>query len=232
MSQKGIKRIAGIPMATSISPTNFKPTSCQRSTPKKCHKYMSVNKIHICRKRNSVQNFVSTLEGKGLSDAVVSNILRQRASSSISNVISLLGYGKMPLSFKILRGCESPESNIVTQNDIIELQRNLNLSNDQLHNICQFMKPKGLHTPNTRITQVLKEQNEIDFFESAFIVLEDSNGDKSPTEVIYCNDIDQLLKRVEEIRGKPLQLNRYGIDQGQDWLKVVLSPVHGRASIC
>ena len=27
-----------------------------------------------------------------------------------------------------------------------------------------------------------------------------------------------FLKRVEEIRGKPLQLNRYGIDHGQDWL--------------
>ena len=47
-------------------------------------------------------------------------------------------------------------------------------------------------------------------------------------QLIYCNYIDQPLKRVEEIRGKPLQLNRYDIDQGQDWLKVVLSPIlHG-----
>ena len=45
--------------------------------------------------------------------------------------------------------------------------------------------------------------------------------------MVYCNDIDQLLKRVEEIRGKLLQLNRYGIDHGQDWLKVVLSLIHG-----
>ena len=45
--------------------------------------------------------------------------------------------------------------------------------------------------------------------------------------MIYCNNIDQLWKRVEEIRGKPLQLNCYGIDHGQDWLKVVLSPIHG-----
>ena len=74
------------------------------------------------------------------------------------------------------------------------------------------MKRIGLHTPNTRITQVLKKQNVIDLFESAIVELEDSNGDKSPTEVIYCNNIAQLLKRVEEIRGKPLQLNRYGID--------------------
>ena len=45
--------------------------------------------------------------------------------------------------------------------------------------------------------------------------------------MIYCNNIDQLLKRVEEIRGKPLQLNRYGIDHDQDWLKVLLSPIYG-----
>ena len=174
-----------------------------------------------------MQNFVSTLERKGLSDAVVSNILRERASSGTSNVIPFLGYGKMPLRVKILKGDEAPESKIVTQNEILELQRDLNLSNDQLHNICQFMKRKWLLTPNTRITQVLKKQNVIDLFESAIVELEDSNGDKSPTEVIYCNNIDQLLKRVEEIRGKPLQLNRYGIDHGQDWLKVVLSPIHG-----
>ena len=124
----------------------------------------------------------------------------------------------MPLRVKILKESEAPESNIVTQNEILNLQRDLNLSNDQLHNICQFMKRKGLRTPNTRITQALKKQNVID--------LEDNNGDKSPTEVVYCNNIDQLLKRVKEIRGKPLQLSRYGIDHGQDWLKVVLSPIH------
>ena len=33
---------------------------------------------------------------------------------------------------------------------------------------------------------------------------------------------DQVLRQVEEISGKPLQLNRYGID----WSKVVLSPIH------
>ena len=155
-----------------------------------------------------MKNFASTLERKGLSDAVVSNILRERASSGMSNVIPFLGYRKMSLRVKILKGAEAPESKIVTQNEIQELQRDLNLSNDQLRNICQFLKRKGLHTPNTRITQVLKKQNVIDLFESAIVELEDSNGDKSPTEVIYCNNIDQLLKRVEEIRGKPLQLNR------------------------
>ena len=89
------------------------------------------------------------------------------------------------------------------------------------------MKRKGLHTPNTRITQVLKKQNVIDLFESAIVELEDRNDDKSQTEVIYCNNIGQLLKRVEEIRGKSIQLNRYGIDHGQDWLKVVPSLIHG-----
>ena len=194
----GIKRKAGNPIASPISST-YKPTSWQRFTPKKCHKCLSVNRIHIYRQRNSVKNFASTLERKGLGDAVVSNILRERASSGMSNVIPFLGYRKMSLRVKILKGAEAPESKIVTQNEIQELQRDLNLSNDQLRNICQFLKRKGLHTPNTRITQVLKKQNV---------------------------NIDQLLKRVEEIRGKPLQLNRYGIDHGQDWLKVVLSPIH------
>ena len=60
------------------------------------------------------------------------------------------------------------------------------------------MKRKGLHTTNTRITQVLKKQNVIDLFESAIVELEDRNGDKSPTEVIYCNNIDQLMKRVKK----------------------------------
>ena len=53
--QKGIKQKAGNPIATSISPTYYKPTSWQRSTPKKCHKCMSVNIINICRKSNSVK---------------------------------------------------------------------------------------------------------------------------------------------------------------------------------
>ena len=58
--QKGIIRKAGNPIASPISST-YKPTSWQRFTQKKCHKCLSVNKIHICGKRNSVQNFVSTL---------------------------------------------------------------------------------------------------------------------------------------------------------------------------
>ena len=61
-----------------------------------------------------------------------------------SSSISFLGYGKMPLRVKILKGDEAPES--ITQNEILELQRDLNLSNNQLHNICQLMKRKGLHT--------------------------------------------------------------------------------------
>ena len=93
-----------------------------------------------------MKNFASTLERKGLSDAVVSNILRERASSGMSNVIPFLGYRKMSLRVKILKGAEAPESKIVTQNEIQELQRDLNLSNDQLRNICQFMKREGLHT--------------------------------------------------------------------------------------
>ena len=70
-----------------------------------------------------MQNFASTLERKGLSDTVVSNILRERASSGMSNVIPFFLYGKMPLRVKILKGDEAPESKIVTQNEILELQR-------------------------------------------------------------------------------------------------------------
>ena len=116
----------------------------------------------------------------------------------MSNVIPLLGYGKMPLRVKILKESEAPESNIVTQNEILNLQRDLNLSNDQLHNICQFMKRKGLRTPNTRITQALKKQNVIDLFESAIVELEDNNGDKSPTEVVYgiLGFREKLLDRI------------------------------------
>ena len=77
----------------------------------------------MCRKRNSVQNFASTLERKGFSNTVVSNILRERASSVMSNVIPFLGYRTMPLRVKILKGDEAPESKIVTQNEILELQQ-------------------------------------------------------------------------------------------------------------
>ena len=35
------------------------------------------------------------------------------------------------------------------------------------------------------------------------------------------------MKRVEEIRGKTIQLNRYGLDHSRDWLKVLLSPIDG-----
>ena len=89
------------------------------------------------------------------------------------------------------------------------------------------MKRKGLRTPNTRYTQILKKQNVIDLFESVIVNLEDSNCIKSPTEVIYCTNIDELLNQAENIRRKPSQLNRYGIDHDQGWLKVVLSPIHG-----
>ena len=36
-----------------------------------------------------------------------------------------------------------------------------------------------------------------------------------------------IFKALEVIRGKPSQLNYYGIDHGQGWQKVVLSPIHG-----
>ena len=54
----------------------------------------------------------------------------------------------MPLRVKILKGIEASESNIVTQNDLLVIQRDLNSTNDQLH-ICQFMKRKELQTTNT-----------------------------------------------------------------------------------
>ena len=38
-----------------------------------------------------------------------------------------------------------------------------------------------------------------DLLESAIIELEDSISDKSPTKVIYCNNIDQLLQRVKKL---------------------------------
>ena len=44
----------------------------------------------------------------------------------------------MPLRVKILKGDEAPESKIVTQNEILEVQRDLNISNDQLHNIVNL----------------------------------------------------------------------------------------------
>ena len=65
-----------------------------------------------------MQNFVSTLERKGIGDAVMSNILHKWASSGMSNLVPFLGYGKMPLRVKILKGDEAPESKMVTQNEI------------------------------------------------------------------------------------------------------------------
>ena len=96
-----------------------------------------------------MQNIVGTLNRKGLSDTVVSTILRQRAVSLMSNIIPLLGYGNIPMKVKVLKRNEANENNIVTRDEIIQLQRELNLTNDQLHTICQFMKHKGLRTPNT-----------------------------------------------------------------------------------
>ena len=63
-----------------------------------------------------MQNIVGTLNRKGLSDTVVSTILRQRAASSMSNVIPLLGYGNIPMKVKVLKRNEANENNIVTRN--------------------------------------------------------------------------------------------------------------------
>ena len=199
---KGIKRKAANPIIDTVSRKN---STWDRPTPVKCRKCLSLKKIHNCTKRNSVQNIVGTLNRKGLADTVVSTIIRNRAVSSMSNVIPLLGYGKMPMKVEILMRNEASENHTVTRNEIIQLQRELNLTNDQLHKLCQFMKRKGLRTPNTRYTQILKKQNVIDLFESVIVNLEDSNGIKSPTEVIYCTNIYELLNQVEDIRGKPSQ---------------------------
>ena len=117
-----------------------------------------------------------------------------RAQFGMMNLILLLRYGKNAAQSKIMKGGKASESNNVSLDEILELQRDVSLSNNQLHNVCRFMKHKGLHTPNTQNTKL----NVNDLFESSIVKLEGSNGDESPTEVIYCSIIDQLLKRVEE----------------------------------
>ena len=157
--QKGVKRKAGNPLIDTNPLARDNQNTWDRQTPVKCRKCLSIKKIHICTKRNSVQNIVGTLNRKGLSDTIVSTILRQRGVSSMSNVIPLLGYGNMPMKVKVLKRNEANENNtsIVTRDEIIQLQRELNLTNDRLHTICQLMKHKGLRTPNTRYTQILKK---------------------------------------------------------------------------
>ena len=123
--QKGVKRKAGNPIIDTNPLARVNQNTWDRQTPVKCRKCTSIMKIRICAKRNSVQNIVDTLNRKGLSDAVVSTILRQRAASSMSNVIPLLGYGSMPMKVKILKQNETNENNIFTRDEIIQLQREL-----------------------------------------------------------------------------------------------------------
>ena len=88
-----------------------------------------------------MQIIVGTLNRKRLGDTVVLTILRHRATFSMSNIIPLLGFGKVPMKIKILKGNEDNGNHIVNRTEkIVQLQREVNLTNDQLHEICQFMK--------------------------------------------------------------------------------------------
>ena len=46
------------------------------------------------------------------------------------------------MKVQILKRNEASENHIVTRNEIIQLQQEINLTNDQLHKICQLMKRK------------------------------------------------------------------------------------------
>ena len=50
---------------------------------------------------------------------------------------------------------------------------------------------------------------------------------KQVTEIVYCTNVQELLRRAEKLRDVSPTLLRWGCDHGQGLLKVVLQPVYG-----
>ena len=47
------------------------------------------------------------------------------------------------------------------------------------------------------------------------------------TEVVYCNNVESLVRYAEESRSTSSNVYRWGLDQGKGYLKLVLQLTHG-----
>ena len=74
--------------------------------------------LHLHKAQLSAK-YCRNIKSEGTADTFVSTILRHQAAFSMSNVIPLLGYGKMPMKVQILMRNEASENHAVTRNETI-----------------------------------------------------------------------------------------------------------------
>ena len=55
---------------------------------------------------------------------------------------------------------------------------------------------------------------------------EDEKYVEKETGIVYCNDISELIRRTEGKRLKSTEQDRWGVDHGEGFLKVVLQPTY------
>lgn len=88
----------------------------------------------------------------------------------------------MPLKVKILKGGEASKFNIVTQTEILQLRSDFDY--------------QVINNTFVNLWNVKGYTNQILVW--AIVQFEGSNDDESQTEVIYCNEIDQLLNELKK----------------------------------
>ena len=171
------------------------------------------------------------LERKGISNEVVANTLRNLASQTKSSEVEVDS-----LKVRLLNGCYGslPSKPSVSTEDTIQLKNDLALSDNGLNKICKWMRNHGLMTPNPpSALDALKIEIEDLFTEDQIVMQhraklheEDEKYVEKETEIIYCNDIPELIQRTECKRLINTEHYRWCVDHGKGFLKVVLQPTY------
>ena len=143
----------------------------------KCTKCYSNRMVHRCSRENAIKNTVLYLEKEGIADEVIASLLNIRAERQKQPDVCLPS-GPSGLNVRLLNGSNGSLFPLpsVAEEDLIQIQQEIGLSDNSLHRLCQWLKMHGLRTPSSKkVTTELKESVKDIFTDSTILLQQKKN---------------------------------------------------------
>ena len=199
-----------------------------------CHGEKRQGVEHVCNQTERRKNIAETVQSlsqgslEHVAGAALKEVMERQGGDTEITMQSGLG-GASPLTAQIGKKSKVPRQ--VTSEDMIGIKKKLGLSCVQTRELAAELR---VATQNRKVVEsglkeALVERNHLleDLFICEDVQLMSSSGEEDEKVLVYCSDVDELLRRLVESRelDEETMTVKIGLDGGQGSLKVVMSVV-------